>query len=460
MNPYQKLVSTTFIFGLGMFSSKALVFMMLPIYTRVLSSGEYGTVDLIVNTCNLLMPVVSAGIAGAVVRFGLEQSADKKAVFTIGITVNIMGMLLLPLLWPVLSRLEFADGYEAYICAYIIVACFRAICGQFVRAIGYIKLYAADGLMRTVFMIGLNILLIVVFPFGIAGYLAAGILSDLLSAVILTFCAKLTRYFDLNSLDKRMLRSMLRYCAPLIPTTISVWIINMSNRYMIAHFWGSEANGLYAVAYKIPTLIIIVASIFMDAWQISAVRAGGSKAKSHFFSSVLNVYQSLICMVSVTVILLSKPSIQLLTTPAYYDAWRYIPILSMATVLTCFSMFLGSIYMTEKKSVSTLVTTVIGAAVNITLNLLLIPRIGVQGAAVAVLGSYLVILVVRAAHTRKFIALRWNIPKLLGNLILMVSQCFIMLSETENWPFYGMALLAASLVLNMPALLASLKKLL
>ena len=88
---YKKLFSNTIIFSIGTFSSKILVFLLVPFYVQFLSDAEYGTVDLITQTANLLIPVVSMGIASAVLRFGLDKASDKKAVFSTGVAAILIG---------------------------------------------------------------------------------------------------------------------------------------------------------------------------------------------------------------------------------------------------------------------------------------------------------------------------------------------------------------------------------
>ncbi len=458
MSQYKKLVSDTFIFALGTFSSKALVFLMIPIYTRVLSSGEYGVVDLIVNTCNLLIPIVSGGMAGAVTRFGLERQSNKSAVFSAGVLINLVGIALLLFSWPLISKINVVGEYSQYVFIYVAVSCLRAICGQFTRALGRIKLYAFDGLIRTIMTIGFNILLMVIFEYGIVGYLVANIVSDLISAVYLVVAARLYKYFDITKVSQALTKNMLIYAIPLIPTTIAVWLINIANRYIITYFLGAEANGLYAVAYKIPTLIIIVSAIFMDAWQISALQSQSRLAKERFFSNVIGVYQSIVFLVAATIIFLAKWLMALLASPEYFVAWQYIPVLVIATGFMCLSNFLGSIYMVEKKSGYTLVTTVACAGVSIGLNYLLIPEIGIQGAAVSMLISYGALFAIRAIHTRKFMLIRWNLPKLMANTLIISIQSVIMLIERENGQMYVGLLLIAAILVNIKDIVYGAKK--
>ena len=175
---------------------------------------------------------------------------------------------------------------------------------------------------------------------------------------------------------------MLTYCVPLIPTAVFWWIMGVSDRYLVKWFVGSDANGIYAVAYKIPTILTILATVFMDAWQLSAIaESGDRRAQARFYARVWDAFFSAVCLCAGGIIAFSSLLIRLLAAESYYDAWRYIPILTLSMIAAAFSNFMGSVYVVTKKSTASLWTSLAGAAANIALDLLPIPRIGVQGAA-------------------------------------------------------------------------------
>ncbi|MEM1485757.1 polysaccharide biosynthesis C-terminal domain-containing protein [Oscillospiraceae bacterium PP1C4] len=459
MDKYKKLISNTIIFAIGTFSSKMLVFLLLPLFTRVLSPNDYGIVDLVVQTSNLIIPIVSIGISNAIIRFGLDRAVDKRDVFTGGITVVGIGYLLFLLLRPLLTNIPIIHDHAHLIYLYVLTSCLRSLCSQFVRSRELVKLYAFDGVMSTFMVISFNFLLLVGFKLGITGYLLATILSDLSSAVFLFFFAGLHRYVRFKGINWSVLRSMLGYAVPLIPATIFWWITNVSGRYLVTYMIGTQANGLYAIAYKIPTMIILVSGIFTDAWQMSAITESGP-GRNQFFSNVFAAYQAIIFTAASGLILFSKMITRILVSDAFYSSWQYIPFLVLATVFSCFVTFLGSIYMVEKKSIATLLTTVLGAVVNIILNLLLIPKFGINGAAFATFISYLVVFVVRVIDTRRFVKIRWKAPTLLVNLTILLVQSWILITFTENWILPEALLCALMIGVNFKLLLMNVQKVL
>ena len=157
MNQYKRLLSNTFIFAVGTFSSKILVILMLRFYTGVLTQDEMGVADLIIKTTSILYPVVSLSIGQAVIRYGLERRRRKPDVFTIGLLTVACGFLISLPFNPLLKLVHYntsagAAGslldYRILIYVYVLTSCTQNVCGQFIRAIGYVRLYAIDGLVR------------------------------------------------------------------------------------------------------------------------------------------------------------------------------------------------------------------------------------------------------------------------------------------------------------------------
>ncbi len=458
MNRYKKLASNTVTFAIGTFSSKFLIFLMLPLYTRTLSNAEYGEVDLVVQACNLIIPIASAGIINALIRFGLDTNANKKGVFSFSILTCLLGFIILCIAKPLLMNISFLSANIPYVYFYVFASVLHSICSEFIRSQEYVRLYAFDGVFRTVITITLNIIFLAVMHLGIPGYLLATIMSDAASAVLLFFSAGLYRFFSLKSIDRDTAASMLKYALPLIPTTISIWIISLSDRYILSYLIGNEANGLYAIAYKVPTIITIMATIFMDAWQISSVSEYNKNGSVHFFSKVFSVYSALVFTASSAIIAFTKLITSILVSSDFYNSWQYMPILVLATVFSCFATFLSTIYMNEKKSGHVLLTTVISAVINIILNFTLIPSFGIQGAGISTLLSYLAMFLIRAVHSRSFIKMNLGIRKLIINTLILLLQTAVILIGKNNWLIYEILLAVLVFSINFKTLLTGVKK--
>jgi O-antigen/teichoic acid export membrane protein len=458
VDKYKRLISNTVIFAIGTFSSKVLVFLLMPLYTRVLDNAEYGVTDLIVQAGNLLLPLVSLGIVNGVIRFGLDKSVRKSDVFTTGFLAIVCGFVVMLFFWPLLDKVQYFSGRTSLIYLFVLMSSFRSLCSQFVRARGLVRLYAFDGILSTATTILFNIWFLVGLRWGVTGYVLAIVCSDTMSVIFLLMTGRLWRFVRFAGLNLSTALSMLKYSIPMIPNTMFWWITNVSDRYLVTYFMGSEYNGLYAVAYKIPSIVMLVSGIFMDAWQMSAVTE--TKARGRFFTKVFQSYGALVFIVGSGIILTCKVLMKLLASEEFYAAWQYVPLLVVATVFSCFVNFLGTVYMVEKRSVLSLATTAAGAVLNIVLNVVLIPHYGVNGAAFATFFSYFLVFLLRAWNTRRFIPIRYGPLKLAVNSLVLLVQCFVTIYSGPNWVLYSILLTALILLINGREVINALNKLL
>ena len=286
-NKYRTLLDNTFLLSLGTFGSKILTFVMVRFYTGVLTPSDYGTADLIMQTANLLLPVVSLGITNGVFRFALDRKEHRKSIFSAGLYTILLGSLILLAAGPLLSRSEDLHEYVELICAYTLASCLHSLCAQYIRAEGKTALFAGQGIFNTALVIWFNILFLQVFRLGVFGYVMSVVVADGICTGYLVLREKLWKLL-VPKPDDSVTKAMLRYSIPLIPATIFWWITSVSDRYMVTWFLGAEANGLYAVACKIPTILSLLSTIFMEAWQFSAISEATGDREVHirFYSQV------------------------------------------------------------------------------------------------------------------------------------------------------------------------------
>lgn len=459
MNRYKSLARNTAIFAFGTFGSKILSFIMVFFYSRAMATAEFGTLDIIINSGSLLLPICMLGIQNALIRFGLDNKHRKSDVFTVGIIAVLLGFAILTVASPLIIQVNDLKVYIFYLYAHLLMSSFRHICSYFVRAIGKSKLYAADGIFTTFVTCTLTLIFLIPLKMGIRGYLLAIILADLCSVVFLGIKANLWQYISFKDLSTKLLKQMLIFSLPLIPTSLLWWVVNVSDRFFVQYMVSASANGLYSIAYKVPTILSLVSHIFLDAWQISAVEENESETRNKFYSNIFTSFQGTIFIVASAIVLFSKFITFILLDKSYYDSWQYIPFLVLSTVFSCFVVFLGNIYLAEKKSVSTFLTTTLGAVLNIVLNTLLIPNFGANGAAIATFISYFAVYAIRA------IDIKWRNRdinlcsyRVLINTCVVFTQVLLMLFEPPYWIVYQLICFALTVVFNFKMLMKMVNK--
>ncbi len=465
MDKYKRLASNTIALSLGTMASKVLVYLLLPLYTACLSKSEYSQADIITQTANLLLPLLAAGMVDGIFRFAMDSTDErgKARVFCVSFWAVLGGSVLALALIPVFGGMDFFGGYGALIPFYVIASNFHSCAAHFLRGCGKTKLFSLQGIAATALTIAFNLVFLLGFDMGVLGYVLSTVCADGILALLLFFSQGLYRYISPRNLSADTAKAMLKYSLPMIPTTIFWWITNVSDRYMIKANpnLGDAVNGLYAAAFKVPTLLILVSGIFIEAWNYSAVKDDDSDGgESDFFSKIFGGFQAVVFMCAAGLIFLAKPICSILFAESYSDAWQYIPVLVEATVFSSLVTFMSSVYVKCKKSNNSFITAMIGAVTNVALNFILIPIYGAQGAAVATLACYVVVYVIRALDSMRYIRFnkRWVTVGL--NTVLTGALCAVVLLEIKYWIPVGAALVLGVLALNVRFLISAAKSIL
>ncbi len=458
---YKRLVSNTVLFAISQFSSRLLFFVMAPLFSYWFDTQEMnGIRDLLNQFANVAIPIVSLGISNAVVRFGLEKNVNKTYVYTNGIISVLMGFGVLVVLSPILAQISWYTDYIVLLCIYVLVSCLRTLNCQFVRAKQYVRLYAVDGIATTIVTCVFYFIFLRNLNMGPTGYLIAVIFADGFSVLFLFITAQLWKYINF-SINKVMLKSMLKYSLPLVPASIFWWITSGSSQMFIAAMLenGEAQTAIYANSLRLPTILTIVSTVFTEAWQISAFTDGVKKKNEEFFTKVFSTYQGAMFLCGSGIILMAQP-FMMLYRDDYFGAWQYIPFLAIATVFSSLSNFLNSIYMVKKRSGTSLSTMAVGAVINFALNFVLIPTYGLSGAVISTFVSYLAVFLLRAITTRKLIRVNMNPLKLLVNCTTLTLEAVLMLANVPLWPLWCTLLCVLVLMLNLREILMTVVKLL
>ena len=460
MNKYKKLVSNTLIFAAGTFISKVLVILLMPLYTSILSTEQYGVSDLLTQTAKLIIPLACVGVCEGIFRFAIDAE-DKKGVFSTTLCVIFAGSALTLALSPLLSLIGSFEGYVWLIPAYVICANLHSACAQYVRARGDTVTFAVQGIGNTALAIIYNILFLVVFDMGVVGYVLSVILADLTVTLGLFISAKLWRDFSVRAFDKKHLGELLRFSIPYIPTTMLWLVTSASDRFVVTYYCGEAANGLYSAAHKIPTLLTLVCGVFIEAWQISAVSDGGEKKDiEDFFAKVYSNYLSIMVAGAAFIILGSKIFTRILLADSYYFSWEYIPILSLATMFSALVSFMGSVYFLEKKSVSSMLTALSGALINVVLNFVMVPSHGAMGAALATMISYAAVYVIRVVDTKQYVRFKTHGLRLALNTALLFVEALVLLSGVKYANYISLAVFCVIAVINLKGIVEAIVKIL
>ena len=448
---YTTLVSNTLLFAISNFSSKLLSFFIRPYLSYALDSPDVmGVSSLLQQATNLLIPVVSLGVAYAVIRFGLDKATNKSSVFVNGAATIGLGFVVLLLAMPLVRLIPNAAEYLGFLYLCVLASCMRTLCTQFIRSRMLNRLVAIDGVLTTLSLLLYYLLFLSVLKMGAAGFLLANALADLTSMVFVFIAGGCWRYFKPKAFDKALWKEMLRYCLPMIPASISFWIINASDMFfvqgMCEGYAGRSGNhwvGLLSAGYFLPQIITILGSIFYEAWQLSAVTEEEGRAR--FFTKIFRTYSSVLFCCAAGIIWLCRPVMHVMKSNYYY-AWHFVPFLTLASTCSCFNQFLNSAYVVNKKSTHSLWTMLAGAVSNCIMNYFFIKWWGPIGATVASFFGLGIVFVLRALDAHNMIGMSIHPGRVAVNFGVLAGEALLLLAEP---PLYGLwtGLLTAAIIL-------------
>lgn len=424
------LAKNTFIFTLGNIGSKLISFFLLPLYTNCLTTGQYGTVDLITTIATVAVPMITLDIGESLMRFGLDKNADRKQNTQIGVFILLCSFLVTLLFSILLSKFSNIGKYSLYIFFYIISFAACQVFQSDLRGKELLFHYSLASVLVTLFIAVFNIIFLLVFHLGVEGYLLAYGIANFLVAIYCLIVGKGYHSFGFSLITKAHLKEMVSYSFALIPNTFMWWITDSSDRILVTSLIGAAANGIYAVSYKLPTIVSSFASVFNQAWLYSAVREKDSKDESSYNNNILRVLTAWSIIVGLAVLTFTKLFLKILVASDYYAAWKYTPFLVIGVVYMTLGTFMGTSYSVHKDSVGFLISGMFGAIINIVLNLLLIRHLGIYGSALATCISYLSVFIFRFFHTQKYLHYRLNnLEFMCGSLCLIVSSCVMFIDN-------------------------------
>ena len=437
---YKKLFSNTLAMGLGQFSSKLLSFLLVPLYTAVLSTEQYGTYDLVVTTVTLLTPFLTLVISEAVMRFCMDKSCEPSHVLTVGCLCTVVGTGVLAAFYPLLCRIKTLGAYYSlWLIGFFFVINIHTVLTQFLKGIERVKFYSVCGIISTFLALTMNLLFLLVFKWSITGYFLASILSHLFVVIIIAFGIRIHRYLvNPFAVPKDVYRQMFKFSVPMIPNSISWWVSNSSCKYMLLYFSSASVVGIFSIAYKIPSILTIVITIFISAFQISIFENFGTPEAEQFFKKIYSAFVSLNVVVASGLIVFAKLLARILYQKDFFSAWQVSCVLIFAFVFNSLAALLGTVYSASKKTRFLFISTVIGAGMNILLNFVMIPWLGMHGAAIASLASYIVIWLLRLINVKRRFGYSFDILISFISFVLITVQIALMYLDTL-WAILGAA---------------------
>ena len=470
---YKKLTKNTIIYSLGVFGSKFVAFFLVPLYTNVLSKSNYGVADLITTISGLLLPLFSLSLGESILFYGVRSDSQEQRdkYYKTGFLLILTSCLALIIFSPLFLFYGSIKDYIFFLTGYAVLEIIRNYLRCYTKAQDKNLFYSIDCIIYVVVIASLSILLLLVFHFGIYGYLWAYIIAEFMSIVFLLIVNKGFKKFFYVKFDKQVAIEMVRYSLPLILNSISWTIANSSDKVMLELLIdgeeGLESVGLYTAASKIPTMLSTIAGLFCQAWTISTYLEIGNK-DSVFYSKVFYYFSFAMLICCSGMLLITRPFMRIYVgsefqpippsqdSPGSPGAVVFVPFLIVATIFQSYATYFGSIIQSGGKNLFMMISTLTAAIVNLILNYFLIVFYGIQGACISTAVSFLIVFAMRYFFSKKVFCFPTKPLKLVFLLIIVIGQAISVVYEFHYF-LIGCLALWLILILNTDTIVDLLK---
>lgn len=397
MSRESKLVKNTLIIALGNICTKFISFFMLPLYTAVLSTSEYGTVDMINVLVSFAVIILTFQLELGLFRYLVEvrDNTEKQIEYitTVIIFSAVVNILFIVPYVAIMKMLNYQ--YIAPVCCMILESVMFAFLQQIPRGIGNNTLYSVGSTINGSLNVLLNVIFIAILRWRVEGLLFASIISHAIASLYLIFKIKIWKYIKFEKYSNDALKKLIKYSFPLIPSVLGWWIISASDKLVINAFLGVAANGIYSVAYKFPSVFSMVTNIFQLSWTESIAENINSSDSTSFAQSIMNKTIRLYSASNIGLIAVMPFFFPILVSEKFKDAYWYIPILMTGAFFHSVANLYGSLYTALKKTKEIAKTTLLGAGINLITNIALVKWVGIYAAAISTVLAYVIVAIVR-----------------------------------------------------------------
>lgn len=420
----KELAKNTAIISIGKICTQVVSFLLLPIYTGILSTEEYGAVDLILTYVSLFLPVVTLQLEQALFRFLLDKREDEqeiKKIISAIFSITVFAILIFSGLYMLVSPF-INSHYKYYLLANLIANAFSAYMLQMARGLGKNAVYACGSFLSASTLVVLNIIYIVGFHMGAYGMIRSHIISPIICGVYIMWRVKAHKYIRVHIPSKEEAKRYLGYAIPLIPNQISWWILSASDRTVILWKMGVEFNGIYSIAGKFPNLYSVMYNIFNLSWTELIAVHFNDEDREKAFSELQDMVVKLLISAYLGIVTIMPFAFPIMINQKYAEAYYQIPILMLGVFFSAMIGVLSAYYIADKNTQVIAKTSLMCAAINLMLDIILMPFIGLFAASIASAIAYFVMYIVRYIDINKRYGVK-NSPNLL--ILLCVATVIV-----------------------------------
>lgn len=427
-----KFVKNSMIYIVVSILQKAIMFFLLPLYTAFLTPEDFGVLNVVLSISAFLSVLFLISLNSAAMRFHYNHPDDNlkiKKLWGTLTTFVILNSVVLGAVFIFLHRFildPFAKDIEFYPFVFLGIL-YTILSPLYLFYQNYLQTkqiglyYGINMTLNFLLNIGLVILFVVVFKLGVLGILLANVITALVFFifVLIVFLPKIT-----IGLSRTILKPSFKYAIPLVPHSLSAWFTMMVDRILVNSLYSKSETGIYSVGYQFGNIVNIFNSAVNQAyvpWFYEREKMGPEGHRQ--IVTIAELLTIVYCFLATGLSLFSQEVLSFMVTAEFRDAWKVIPLISFAWVFNgLYYFFVNILFLNKTKLVP--VVTFSSAALSLTLNIFLIPRLGGVGAGIScILSIFLasVISLALSSYSNNYIRFRWEKMFLIVFFFILVS---------------------------------------
>jgi O-antigen/teichoic acid export membrane protein len=448
---YKAILRSSLTYSAGTILSKFIGLLLVPLYTHLLSQAEYGVLELLDLTIQVMTMFLWANFSGAVSYFytHAEGNNAKARVLSTAVWGALLiggaGVLIGSSVAKFTALLVFQDArYTNYLVLLMLSFAFTLpgdVVSAWFRVTNRPVAFVVVMVLRLILQLSLNVVLLTIFHLGIAAILWSSVTTGAVSGLILmTYALSKNRaVFDWN-----IFRQMVRYSGPMIIVGLTMFVIHFGDRFVLQRYTSMDNIGVYALAYKIGMLITVIYMSFNTYWTAQVFRIMKTPSGDHLFSRVFTYVTLLLCFCALAIVVFVGPFIRLMTPATYRAAIGLAPWICGAYVLRSMGDYVRTLFYVDKRPGMDARLNICGALVATAGYFLLIPRYKALGAAIATLLSFAVTFGLAVGWSNRLHKIHYEVERLLKAVIpaLMLAFLYLLAPIEDLWTRLGLGVLA------------------
>jgi len=434
-NVFSKLITTAkhvVVYGIGIILTRSFGFVLIPLYTKYLTPADYGILEILYRTADLVNIILATGLGVTIIRFYTleEDKSDKNSVIATGISYTlVLGIILVGILYfqaDLLSDLLYKSA--EYVELVRIMLFFCLVETLFIIPMAYIQAqikstqFVTFSLMKFILGISLNIYMVAGLNMGVKGIMVANLVNGVVtSGLVVGWSLKQVGL----TVKVALLKKMLKFSLPLVPGGLLMFVLNNGDRFFLQRFTNDTILGIYSLGYKFGSAIaILVLSPFNKVWAVYVFKIAKREDFKMLFPMIFRLLMFAYILIGLIFSIYSQEIVELFATEGYYEAFKVIPIVVLAYLLWTASTYFDLGFYITGKTVYKSVLVIVGAAVIIPLYWYLIPKYDMYGAAWATVGGFAAFSVTAWYLSRRIYYITYGLIRF-GGLILLSSLFYL-----------------------------------